>query len=98
MKGLHWTTVVLGICVVSISSLVLRVDDPLTAYDESATPVYLAASVSIHFGLTPNRIASRSVTIGRGWRDLSAMSYATSAGHRTRASHPKVKVLCPLLC
>jgi hypothetical protein len=97
VKPLHWTISFVGVCVVSILLAVLRVDDLETTNHESEIPVYLTTKVRIDSGVTAG-IASRSLTLGRGWWDFGAMSYATTAGRGTRASHPKVKPLCPLLC
>jgi hypothetical protein len=101
VKRLHWTIIVLGICVVSISSLVLRVDDPLTAYDESETPVYLATSVSTPADASTHLIVERPIGIVRGHRtgwDVAAMRYATIAKNGVRPSHSALKLPCPLLC
>ena len=60
MKGLHWTIVGLGI-VLSISSIALRVDDPVTPYDESETPFNLVAPISFN-------IVARPLTVREGRR------------------------------
>jgi hypothetical protein len=51
VKGFHWLIVGIGI-VLSISSIRLQVDDPITAYDESETSLYLV-------------LADNSVTVAR---------------------------------
>jgi hypothetical protein len=51
VKGFHWLIVGIGI-VLSISSIRFQVDDPITAYDESETSLYLV-------------LADNSVTVAR---------------------------------
>src|SRR5215469_3507416 len=63
MKGLHWTIVGLGI-VLSISSIALRVDDPVTPYDESETPFNLVAPISFNIVARPLTVCeSRRIAI-----------------------------------
>ena len=63
VKGLHWTIVGLGI-VLSISSIALRVDDPVTPYDESETPFNLVAPISFQLVARPLRVREdRRITL-----------------------------------
>jgi hypothetical protein len=55
VKGLHWTIVGLGI-VLSISSIALRVDDPVTPSDESETPFNLVVAPSFNIVARPPRV------------------------------------------
>jgi hypothetical protein len=94
--------VFLGICVVSISSMVLRVDDPETAYNESEAPVNFAIPFSNNTVADTHLIirVSRPITIVRGEQagDNAAIMYESMAKPGKSDSHSRLKFLRALLC
>ena len=93
MKGLHWTIVSLGI-VLSISSIVLRVDGPVTPYDESETPFNLVAPISFNIVAYPLTLRE-----GRRFTILERERVRRHDGATTYTSQFHLKLLSKtLLC
>ena len=99
VKCMHRAIAVLGICLVCVSSFVLRADDPETTYDESEAPTNLAAPASVS-PPTNSPLTLQATRVGAGFRirpvedKSSAMDFV--APKRAHDSH--LKLLCTLLC
>jgi hypothetical protein len=99
VKCLYRAIAVLGICLVCVSSFVIRADDPETTYDESEAPINLAAPVSVSPATNSPRTL-QATRVGAGFRirrvedNSSAMDFVTPK----RAPDSRLKLLCTLLC
>src|ERR1700758_2099982 len=71
VKRLRCMVGVLGICLISISPIELRADNPETAYNETETPVNFAPTPSITAVTITNRVAHQFPE-GSGWFGIMA--------------------------
>lgn len=99
--------VVIGIWLISFSSILPRVDDPETAYDETETPVNLTTFLNLSTvtsaatGANPATRVRHPVTISRGQRacwEAGTTIYAVTAKRGARVSRSRLNLLCALLC
>jgi hypothetical protein len=99
MKYLRWTIVIFGVCFVSLSSIVPRVDSPETAYNETDAPVNLTTPLVTQPNLVTPTV--HSVVIPREqrvwWEPVTAMCVVTLK-RGIRVSHSLLDLLCTLLC
>src|SRR5215469_6916300 len=101
VKYSWWIIVVFGITLISVSSIVLPVDDPETQYDEAETPVNFACPVSlstltlISVATQVSRatsISRRQQVVGEYGPTMYAMKWIAPI------SHSRLNLLCTLLC
>jgi hypothetical protein len=103
VKRLRCMVGVLGICLISISPIELRADNPETAYNETESPVNFAPTPSITAVTITNRVAhvGRRTPISRRqrvvWNNGRTMC-ATTAKLGTHASNPRLNLFCTLRC
>ena len=103
VNRLRWTIAVLGMCLICISSMALRVDDPKTPYVESETPFNLIAPAGNNSVVRPHFTArvSRPITMfqaQRLGRYDDALMYAISAMRAICPLQARPNLLCTLLC
>jgi hypothetical protein len=99
MKYLRWTIIIFGVCFVSLSSIVPRVDSPETAYNEADTPVNL----TIPFVVRPTLVTPtvHSVVVPREqpvWREPVTATHVVTLELGIRVSRSLLDLLCTLLC
>jgi hypothetical protein len=99
MKYLRWTIVIFGVCFVSLSSVVPRVDSPETAYNETDAPANLTTPLvalpilvapTVHSVVTPRE--------QRGWWEPVSAMHVVTLKLGIRVSHSLLNLLCTLLC
>ena len=99
MRYLRWAIVIFGVCFVSLSSIIPRVDSPETAYDETDAPVNLTTPLVARPNLVTPTV--HSVVIPREqrvwWEPVTAMDVARPK-LGIRVSHSLLDLLCALLC
>jgi hypothetical protein len=95
MKYLRWTIVIFGVCFVSLSSIVPRVDSPETVYNETNFTTPLVARPNL---VTPS---VHSVVIPReqrGWWEPVPAMHVVTLKLGIRVSYSLLDLLCTLLC
>jgi hypothetical protein len=92
--------VVFGICLVPISAIALTVDDPLTPYNESETPISLSTPVCVNTDASQVITqVGRPLTISQDLRtNRSVAAMFSSATATIHISHSRLDFLDALLC
>jgi len=99
MKLLRWTIAALEISFVCFASIVPRVDDPATAFDETDSPVCVATPLATRTNLVlrgGHSVAIRIKQLVR--REPCTTIYQLTPEPGSCSSHSLLYLLCKLLC
>lgn len=89
MKILHSMVAIVGVSLVCVCLIVIRADDPETAYDESEIPVAVAIPVTIGIPVNP------LVTANSGWSTNARVLPKNQIPHSAKNRRER---LCTFLC